>query len=118
MLLNLFLIFVQLCRVGPERVPLLNHLALLLTHLFDLVRQLLVGLREQFDLAIHLVTETLVTRNVLDRLMQNRELFLQELDAVISYRLLHHDVEVGVAKGFVAGELSSELVTEVFAHLL
>ena len=75
-LLNLLLVLVKLSSVASERVPLLQHLALLVPHIFDLIGQLLIGLTQQLDLPIHLVTQSLVTRNVLNRLMQNRELFL------------------------------------------
>ena len=50
--------------------------------------------------------------------MQNRELLLQELDAVIGNLLLHLDVEVRVAKGLVLSKLLAKLITEFLAHLL
>ena len=50
--------------------------------------------------------------------MQNRELLLQELDAVIGNLLLHLYVEVRVAKSLVLCKLLAKLITEFLAHLL
>lgn len=50
--------------------------------------------------------------------MQNRELLLQELDAVVGDLLFHLDVEVRVAESLVSSQLRPELVAEVLPHLL
>lgn len=51
-----FLALVELGSVCPELVPLLDDFALLLAHLFHLIGQLGVGLSQQLNLSIHLVT--------------------------------------------------------------
>ena len=49
--------------------------------------------------------------------MQDRELFLQELNTVIRNLLGHFDIKELVAEGFVMRELHPKFITKFLPHL-
>lgn len=108
----------QFLSVVPELVSLLDASNDLVSQLFQLRSLIGIRLCEHCNFGGHLVPQALVSRDVLDRVVQDRELLLQELDAVVGYLLLHLQIEVRVAKSLVCGQLLAELIAEFFAHLL
>ena len=69
-------------------------------------------------LLVQAVAEFLVCRDVVDGLEQYFELFLEELDAVVRYLLLHVLVKHRVQNGLIFGQLFSKVLTILLSHLL
>jgi len=88
---------VELLRVQSELVPLLQQTSDLVSQLSQLARLLLRAFCQILYLARHFVTQSLIGANIFYRVVQNGELLLQELHAMVSNLLLHVQVEVRIA---------------------
>ena len=99
----MLLALVHVSQVCTERVPLLNYFRNLVSHLFALFCKPVFIFCSQINLALHFVTKTFVTGYVLYGFVQDRELLLQELNAVVCNLLCHLDVEVRVTESLVLG---------------
>ena len=86
--------------------------------LLQLLGQLFVVIIYQFNSPAHFIAQLLICGNILDRVVQYCELFLQELYAMLSYLLLNVTVENRIAKYFVLRHLLAELIAEFLSHLL
>ena len=117
-LFNDSFVLVQVSCVLSELVPLLNQFGRLSLHLPDTRGQFFIIIRQQLYLHHHLVAELLVRSDVFYSVVQNSEVFLQVLDAVICDLLLHFQIKLRVVKGFVLSKLLSQLIREFLAHLL
>ena len=118
LLLHQSFALIQLLRIGSELITLLNDRRDLLSRIHNRLGLLLDLHLLKVYLPLQLVSQLLVRRDVLNGAVQDRKLLLQELHRVVCNILLHLQVEVLVAEGFIFGKVLSQLVTELLAHLL
>ena len=83
LLFDYFLILVQLCCVLPELISFLDEFASLGLHFSQVYRQSLVVFSKQIDSGGELVAEFLIRGYVFNGIVENGELLLQELNAVV-----------------------------------
>lgn len=83
LLFDYFLVLVQLCCVLPELISFLDEFASLGLHFSQVYRQTLVVFSKQIDFGGELVAEFFIRGYVFNGIVENGELLLQELNAVV-----------------------------------